>query len=699
MSSKLKLYLKFIKHLFLFYFRSNRITPASIFAIQQGFYHRIKGLLDKKILPYSYRVAKGEDSFEHSLVGAVVELNQIFDENLDVIFNNLPTTRKLLALLNAERKLNEAAIEGDIKAITLSLPEFREQSERVFVQDCGQLGFEFGNLLKYVNRGVLNDYKEPIRINKIKMHSRISRSKTLIWIPFKDVAMWQDILRNFIVNGIEACEGRTGDDSVMVKYNPVPDSNLMRLEITDSGCGMDSETMSKFFKRGFTKGKSTGTGFGIVEEYLEFLNLRGKFQIDSSPDEGTRITIELNPQKIGEVGRAPIIYQRRNKLIRLSLLTFLLIILFFVVGGGRLLFPPINKADYCIAGFSPLLLVGNDNPDEFGSIILRTEAGNENKIDFSPSAIKIAHGDSVGPICIDIDGDKADEMVAVVEPEPSQRVSLAGIIECFGVKGELEWKYPIEYDSILATDLKDEFPYPFKGRAILSQMYVMDIDYDGKPEIVALANFPNGISKLVVLNGLGEAQQVYIHFGPVGIYEFAYHRQARPRPPVLVGINKLLGNRPVITRIDIKAGSYQGVPYPLPSDDIKPAYETYYVLERADSVGIINPRDEKDIKAPEFYNCFVIGKNENIYVFQINDGRLVITPVSLDNISVDYNKKMFKKWWDELLNDNIVSKPFSDKELLVLGKVYKWEYNRLEIIKEYNPSDPLTRLFRQCKTF
>jgi signal transduction histidine kinase len=105
-------------------------------------------------------------------------------------------------------------------------------------------------------------------------------------------------LLNLVVNGVDACEGRSEPRVTVSTQSPAPDG-LARILIRDTGCGMDEETLAKVFQMFFSTKKSKGTGLGlpvtkkIVEEH------GGRLEVDSTPGQGTTFTICLPPKHAG----------------------------------------------------------------------------------------------------------------------------------------------------------------------------------------------------------------------------------------------------------------------------------------------------------------------------------------------------------------------------------------------------------------
>ena len=95
---------------------------------------------------------------------------------------------------------------------------------------------------------------------------------------------------NVISNAIDAI----GDNEGVISIASRQQNELTTLSITDSGSGMDEQTVSRIFEPFYTTkdvGKGTGIGMHIVQKEIE--KHKGSIKINSEIGKGTTFEIEL----------------------------------------------------------------------------------------------------------------------------------------------------------------------------------------------------------------------------------------------------------------------------------------------------------------------------------------------------------------------------------------------------------------------
>ncbi len=124
-------------------------------------------------------------------------------------------------------------------------------------------------------------------------------------VVIADPTQIHQLVMNLCTNSFHAMENTGGsltirlydqksDKRAQVTKDTTEPENLVVLEITDTGCGMDEETRSKIFEPYFTTkahGKGTGLGLALVHGIVS--NSHGRIEVTSAPGKGTTFRIFL----------------------------------------------------------------------------------------------------------------------------------------------------------------------------------------------------------------------------------------------------------------------------------------------------------------------------------------------------------------------------------------------------------------------
>ncbi|MGC9357076.1 MAG: GAF domain-containing protein, partial [Anaerolineae bacterium] len=138
--------------------------------------------------------------------------------------------------------------------------------------------------------------------NKQLQHSGVSVEQDYMeQIP----ALWanpdhlKQVFLNLILNAIDAMPDggiltvRTGVDTLHREEGRVP---ALRIDLADTGEGMDADTVSRLFEPFFTT-KEDGTGLGLSISYGIIRAHEGEIEVQSQPGEGTIFIIRLPIEK------------------------------------------------------------------------------------------------------------------------------------------------------------------------------------------------------------------------------------------------------------------------------------------------------------------------------------------------------------------------------------------------------------------
>jgi two-component system sensor histidine kinase AtoS len=104
----------------------------------------------------------------------------------------------------------------------------------------------------------------------------------------------RSVFTNLFLNAVQAMGVKGG--VLVVKVNT--DAENVRIEISDTGCGIPPENLPKLFEPYFsTKETGTGLGLAIVKKNLE--EHKGKIDVQSTPNKGTTFTVTLPMNRKG----------------------------------------------------------------------------------------------------------------------------------------------------------------------------------------------------------------------------------------------------------------------------------------------------------------------------------------------------------------------------------------------------------------
>ena len=103
-----------------------------------------------------------------------------------------------------------------------------------------------------------------------------------------DAEILRSVFNNLFINSVQAMETNGGILNVTLS----PDGGFVKIEVKDTGIGIEDENMEKIFEPYFsTKETGTGLGLAIVKKIIEDHN--GTIEVGSIPGEGTIFTVKL----------------------------------------------------------------------------------------------------------------------------------------------------------------------------------------------------------------------------------------------------------------------------------------------------------------------------------------------------------------------------------------------------------------------
>ena len=144
----------------------------------------------------------------------------------------------------------------------------------------------------------------------------------LVWLPkaglwpvLMDPSQLDQILANLCVNARDAIAGvgqitiETANDVIgpsrATEFPAATPGDYVRLDVRDTGCGMDAETLTHIFEPFFsTKASGAGSGLGLATVYGSVTQNNGFIHVQSEPGQGTVFHIFL-PRYTGAAEATP----------------------------------------------------------------------------------------------------------------------------------------------------------------------------------------------------------------------------------------------------------------------------------------------------------------------------------------------------------------------------------------------------------
>jgi signal transduction histidine kinase len=103
-----------------------------------------------------------------------------------------------------------------------------------------------------------------------------------------DAEFLRSVFNNLFINAVQSMETAGGQLNVAI----LPSENNVKIEVKDTGGGIDQEHLEKIFEPYFsTKETGTGLGLAIVKKVVEVHN--GTIDVESDSNDGTKFTIIL----------------------------------------------------------------------------------------------------------------------------------------------------------------------------------------------------------------------------------------------------------------------------------------------------------------------------------------------------------------------------------------------------------------------
>jgi hypothetical protein len=213
----------------------------------------------------------------------------------------LATSGELSAAVAHEIRNPLTAIGGFARRLlnSGSLSEHDREAASVILQESMRLDEILGRLLSSAQRDelhfrptnlnaeihdILRLFADRVAEAGITLRSQLDAD--LPRIPL-DASGFRQVMLNLLQNAIEAIDGEG-----TITLQTERDEEYLIVRVSDTGCGMDAETMKKIFRSFYTT-KSSGSGLGLPLSQRIVRKHGGEISVESAPGRGTRFDIRL----------------------------------------------------------------------------------------------------------------------------------------------------------------------------------------------------------------------------------------------------------------------------------------------------------------------------------------------------------------------------------------------------------------------
>jgi len=168
-----------------------------------------------------------------------------------------------------------------LKDLMLDMLAYSKPREPVYeVTDGNSIALDVVDLLrqKAVDKGIALHFFPDENIGDVKLDGK---------------AIYRGIL-NLVTNAIDACPPEKG--KVEVRTCLLPGEDKFQIIVSDNGCGISEDDLSKIGKAFFSTKGSEGTGLGLSVTYKLISEHKGSIEVDSELGVGTTFTVTLPVQ-------------------------------------------------------------------------------------------------------------------------------------------------------------------------------------------------------------------------------------------------------------------------------------------------------------------------------------------------------------------------------------------------------------------
>lgn len=189
--------------------------------------------------------------------------------------------------LNSKGSVTKEEAEGTIKVLSEEIERLNQIAvDFLFAVKPMKVKLEMLNINDIIKSTMTLVDPEA---NSVNVKIEVSLATTMPKLRI-DSSLIEQSLLNLIRNSIQAIGQDAKDGKIEIRS--YVDGDCVKVEVTDNGCGMSDEQMSKIFEPYYTT-KASGTGLGLTTIFKIMKELGGEISVNSELGKGSTFTIIL----------------------------------------------------------------------------------------------------------------------------------------------------------------------------------------------------------------------------------------------------------------------------------------------------------------------------------------------------------------------------------------------------------------------
>jgi len=285
------------------YDKTGRIVGAS---------HMARDVTDRKQIEEQMRHAQKLESLGVLAGGVAHDFNNL----LTGILGNASLAMETLSAHNPIRPLIQDVVDASERAAHLTRQLLAYAGKGRFVIEPVDLS----EVVKEISHLIQTSISKNVQL-RLELNGELPLIQA-------DASQIQQIVMNLVINGAEAIGPKnngtvlvtTGTQMVDEHYlsttisdnTNLPTGLYVALEVHDTGCGMDADTLGRIFDPFFTT-KFTGRGLGLAAVQGIVRGHRGTLKVYSSPGQGTSFKVLLPASEVEARHKIPVSLPRAGK--------------------------------------------------------------------------------------------------------------------------------------------------------------------------------------------------------------------------------------------------------------------------------------------------------------------------------------------------------------------------------------------------